>query len=283
MPTLSRDVLFRYHRFSLYNSPYTAHDSGCAIDLYPEPEENTAYSPIAGTVCETKAVRAPPRTYAPTHDHLLLIDTGETVARLLHIDPAVEPGDTVAVGEPLGTLVRAGFFDPWVDTHIHLEFRAPDANPYRASGSLPISVDVPLRPLSWDGTGRVVESKETYAVLDCPTHPDPGHCFVGVGPGSDAEGGVIDGGCPHYDGGGLLLDGSLEPSAQATTVSLNGTPVANADGRNVRWENIQIRANGTPIVGLSFFLARDSFGVKLICPDTSFQPDEHVTVTVQHV
>lgn len=284
MPTLSGDVLLGYHRFSLYNSPYTAHDRGCAIDLYPEPGETTAYSPVAGTVLDTQSVRAPPKEYAPDHDHLLLIDTGDLVARLLHVDPVVEPGASVAVGDPLGTLVRAGFFDPWVDNHIHLGFRSPDADPYRASGSLPIEVDVPLRALEWDATGHVVERGETYVVLDRPEHPDPGACFVGVGAGEKASvsPSVLDGGCPHYAGGGRLgVDGTVLDRA-TDNVALAGAHVGSVDGRDVQWNNVEIRANGTPITGLSFFLARDGFGVKLICPETSFEADEHVAVSVRH-
>ncbi|WP_204265583.1 hypothetical protein, partial [Enterobacter hormaechei] len=53
---------------------------------------------------------------------------------------ALAMGSVVAVGDDLGALVRAGFFAPWVPYHIHLGFRDPDANPYRASGSLPVDV-----------------------------------------------------------------------------------------------------------------------------------------------
>ncbi|RRJ28903.1 hypothetical protein [Halocatena pleomorpha] len=285
MPTLSGDVLGEYQRFSLYNSPYTAHDSGCAIDLYPEPDETIAHSPVAGTVFDTQRVRAPETASAAAHDHLLLLDTGASIARLLHVDPTVEPGDSVAVGDPIGTFVWTGFFDPWVDNHIHLGFRPSDADPYRASGSLSIEVDVPLRALAWDGTGRVVERGETYVVLDQPEHPDPGACFVGVATdvanGSSASSGVLDGGCPHYPGGGWL---AVDGAAQAGTtenVALAGTPIGRADGRDVQWDSIEITANGTPITGLSFFLARDSFGVKLICPNVRFDVGEHITVTVQ--
>lgn len=283
MPTLSGDVLLGYQRFSLYNSPYTAHDNGCAIDLYPEQSETTAHSPVAGTVLDTRRVRAPAKEYAPAHDHLLLIDTGDSVARLLHVDPALEPGESVAVGDPLGTFVRAGFFDPWVDNHIHLGFRPPDADPHRASGSLPIDVDVPLRSLQWDGTGQIAERGETYAVLDSPAHPDPGACFVGVGVDGDTHSPrVLDGGCPHYAGGGRLPVDSLKSVAATEDVSLAGATVGSADGQTVRWDDIEIRANGTPITGLSFFLARDGFGVKLICPHTDFESGEHIAIAIHH-
>ena len=86
MVTVPASTLANYRRFSLYNSPYAAHDHGCAIDLYPE--DNRGLSPVAGEVVDTRTVRVPDRPYAVAEDHLLLIDTGECVARVLHVDPA---------------------------------------------------------------------------------------------------------------------------------------------------------------------------------------------------
>lgn len=267
--TLGADVLGRYPRFSLYNSPYTAHDRGCALDLYPD-GDGTAPSPVAGTVRDTRTVDAPPKPYAGPHDHLILIETDEHVARVLHVDPAVEAGDDVAVGDSLGRLVRSGFFAPWVANHIHLGFREADANPYRASGSLPLTVDVDVRPCSWDGRGTVVETAETYAVLDAPAHPAPGEYFVGI----DGGNGVLDGGLPHYDGGGALggADGS---------VSVAGQRVGTATSRTVAWDDVTVLANDRPITGLSLFLAREPVGVKLVCPDQPFEVGEDVTVTIE--
>lgn len=282
MVTLSQDVLFQYKRFSLYNSPYVAHDNGSAIDLYPGVDDN-APSPVAGEVIDVQTVRAPPKEYAADHDHLILINTGEYIARLLHVDPAVEPGEHVAVGDSLGTLVRAGFFAPWVDNHIHLGFRCSDTDPYRASGSLAIDVDVPIEALPWDGTGRVVESSDTYAVLDAPTNLISGERFVGIA----CENGVLDGGCPHYDGGGLLRAGgdgdSMRPRSREE-VTLAGSCVGSANGRNVQWDDIEIRANGTQITGISLFLAQDlAFGAKLVCPDMTFEEEERVEVAIHSI
>lgn len=266
--TIPADVLFRYRQFSLYNSPYAAHDRGCAVDLYPE--SNVAPSPVAGEVVETRTVRAPRRPYASEHDHLVLIRTGDHVARILHVDPAVEPGDRIAVGDPLGELVRAGFFAPWVDNHVHLGFRARGANPYRAAGSLPVDISVAVEPLEWDGTGTVVESGDTYAVLDAPAHPAPGERFVGM---AADGGGVIDGGLPHYEHGGVL-DG------RDGAVALLGTVLGTATGRDVAWDGVRVLANGESIAGLSLFAARDTFGVKLVCPDRDFSVGDRVEVVI---
>jgi hypothetical protein len=272
--TIPRDVLFQYYRFSLYNSPFDAHDEGCAIDLYPDGER--APSPVAGEVLDTKTVRAPPKAYAAEHDHLILVDTGDTVARLLHVDPAVEPGETVTVGDDLGELVLAGFFAPWVPNHIHLGFRAPDTNPYRASGSLPVDVAVDVTPLSWDGTGTVAEAGETWVRLDEPAHPTPGESFVGIA--NDADGGdsgVLDGGLPHYSGGGLLGRDGTDAAALA------GQRVGTADGRTVAWDDLTVLANGEPITGIALFCGRERFGAKLVGEDIDLAVGDEVRVTVE--
>ncbi|SDK43735.1 hypothetical protein [Natronorubrum texcoconense] len=286
--TLPESLLGQYQRFSLYNSPYPAHDEGCAIDLYPgtlrDGRTTAAPSPVSGTVLETRAVRAPPKPYAPEHDYLILVDCdgpddlAGLTARILHVEPSVEAGEHVERGDSLGTLVRAGFFAPWVDNHLHVGVRGPDQNPHRASGSLPLEVGVEIRPLGWDGTGTVVATGETYAVLDAPTHPDPGETFVGV---RADGGGVLDGGLPHYDGGGVHgRGGALE--GDSTPVSLNGDRLGVARGRTIDWNDVVVTANGEPITGLSLFCARDAdFGAKLICPDTEFEAGEKVRVRVR--
>ncbi|WP_430503777.1 hypothetical protein [Haloparvum sp. PAK95] len=280
MITLPGDVVRRYPRFSLYNSPYPAHDSGHAIDLYPE--SNAGLSPVSGVVRDTRTVGCPDRPYAVNHDHLIILDVDDEwaneagvdrdlVARILHVDPVVESGDSVAVGDSLGPMIRSGFFGQWVDNHVHLGFRDADTNPYRASGSLPVGVDVDVRPLAWDGTGVVREVGETYALLDAPTHPEPTAAYAAIA----SDGGVpLDGGLAHYAGGGALggADG---------TVSLFGQALGEAESRNLAWNDVDVLANGTRITGLSLFASRDdAFGAKLVCPDEEFGVGEEVVVDV---
>lgn len=274
MVVVPAETLYRYRYFSLYNSPYPAHDSGAAIDLYPETE--TAPSPVAGEVVDTRTVRAPPKPYAAVHDHLILIDTGRHTVRILHVDPTVDAGDTVDVGTPLGTLVRSGFFAPWVENHIHLGFRPPDANPYRATGSLRITTDHPIIPVPWDGTGRVRETGDTYCLLDTPGHPNPGGAFAGIAAGTP-EPGVIDGGCPHYEGGGLLR------TEERTSETFVTRLIDRVDGRTIQWADVEIRANGTPVTGLSFAIHRDRLAAKLVSWDgIPARPGDPITVTLHH-
>lgn len=250
MVRLPGEVVARFERFSLYNSPYPAHDRGCAVDLYPGGV--SAPSPVAGEVVETRTVRCPPKAYAEDHDHLVVVDCGEHVARLLHVDPAVEVGDRIGVGDHLGTLVRSGFFGRWVDEHLHLGFRNPDQNPHRAAGSLRLDLDVEVAPLAWDGTGTVVETGPTHALLEGPAHPGSGFAAL-----ASDEGVPLDGGLVHYPGGGALcgFDGTL---------SLLGTAVGIATARNVAWADVAVLANGTRATGLSLFASRVAFGAKLV-------------------
>jgi hypothetical protein len=271
MPTLPAAVLERYRRFSLYNSPYVAHGRGRAIDLYPHPEQEDAVpSPVAGEVLDCTRVTAPPKPYAEEHDHLILVDTGDHVARTLHVDPAVEPGDRVAVGDVLGRTVRAGFFAPWVDDHVHLEFREHGSDYRRASGSLPLEVAVRPEGLAWDGRGRVREAGETYVVLDAPTHPAPDERWVAL---ADDDGHALDGGLVHYEGGGRY-----GPSGP---VSLLGQRVGEATGRHVAWDGVAVLANGEPVTGLSLFVARDHPGAKIVCPDHDFSEGDEIAVAIE--
>ncbi|MFC7224886.1 hypothetical protein ACFQKF_17430 [Halalkalicoccus sp. GCM10025322] len=284
--TLPDEVLSRYPRFSLYNSPYPAHDRGCAIDLYPGGEE--APSPVAGEVCETRTVRAPPKPYAPEHDHLILIaldesrssvrrtalcsEDAERVARVLHVDPAVEPGDRVEIGDPLGSMVRAGFFAPWVDDHVHLGFRPPDSNLHRASGSLPIEIESPVEPLAWDGVGEIRAVGETFVVLDSPAHPAPGERFAAIGDDSGET--ALDGGLPHYDGGGALA-GASGP------IELLGERIGDADGRDLEWDPVEVFANDEPITGISLFAGRTTAGAKLVHPGHGFSIGDRIEVRIE--
>ena len=268
MVLVSPDVLDRYERISLYNSPYPAHDAGCAIDLYPDTDE--AISPVAGTVLDTRTVRCPERPYAVSEDSLLLVDCGDHVARILHVDPGVEPGERVEIGDSLGSLVRSGFFARWVDDHVHLGFRRPEQNFERASGSLPIDLGVDISGIEWDGTGTVSDTGETYVRLDSPSYEGQGFAALA------SDGGIpLDGGVPHYTGGG-----ALKPTDEPLT--LLGTTVGELHGRTVEWHDVAVYVEEERATGLSLFASRSSIGVKLVFHEGhGFDVGDRVRVTVE--
>ncbi|MDZ7746461.1 MAG: hypothetical protein U5K28_08075 [Halobacteriales archaeon] len=271
MVTLPASVLARYERFSRYNSPYPAHDRGCAIDLYPGENGGSAPSPVAGEIIDTRAVRCPPQPYAVDTDHLILVDTGEYVARILHVDPTVETGDEVAVGDSLGRLVRSGFFGRWVDDHIHLGFRRTDANPYRASGSLPLDIDSAVAPLAWDGTGEIVETGPAYIRLDTPVVEEDADGFVAL---ASDEGIPLDGGLAHYTGVGTF-------DSPPRSLSLLGTEIATTSNNGLAWRDVAVTVDGTRATGLSLFASQVDFGVKVVFHEGhEFSVGESVTVAL---
>ena len=271
MVTMGPAALEPFPRVARYNSPYRAHRDGRAVDLYPGTA--TAPSPVAGTVVETRSTRAPSRPYAAAEDHLIVIDTGEALARILHVDPAVDQGTTVELGQSLGRLIRSGYFAPWVDNHVHLGFRAYGTDPVRASGSLPVELGVPIEPVRWDGTGTVREVGETYAMLDAPEHPGPGEGYAGI---ADDTGQVaLDGGIPHYETGGAYSTADVELDG----IALLGAEIPASAG-TVEWPDLTVRANGEAITGLSFVLGREALGAKLICPDVECAVGDQVGVEI---
>ncbi|CAI48942.1 peptidase M23 family protein [Natronomonas pharaonis DSM 2160] len=250
MVTLPAAALDPYERFSRYNSPYPAHDDGCAVDLYPA--RKTAYAPVSGEVRSIRTVQCPEKPYGTSVDHLVCVDCGDHIARLLHVDPAVEVGEHIEVGDRIGTLIRSGFFARWVDHHLHVGFRDHGQNIERASGSLPLTVDVPVEGVGWSGYGTVIEAGQTYVVLDAPGGNEEG--FVAL---TADDGTPLDGGLPHYDRGGAF-------GAFPKTVSLLGTEVGHEDGRGITWCDVEIRASGRAATGLSLFASRGSVSVKLV-------------------
>lgn len=283
--TLSREALAPFPRFSLANSPYPAHGDGRAVDLYPaERRRAVAPSPVAGEVVATHTVRCPSRPYAADRDHLVLVaTTGEatagappgTVARVLHVEPTVAPGDVVAVGEPLGRTVRSGYFAPWVADHLHLGFREPDGDLRRARGSLAVGVGVPVAPLSWDGTAEVVAVGDTYAVLGAPARDGRGYAAVGSEAGLPLDGGLV-----HYAGGRVVGSGALDGAAASGTVSLLGTPVGDREGRRVDWGDVAVLVDGEPVTGLSLAASRAGPVATLVARDHDLAVGDGVTVSL---
>jgi len=273
MVTLPESVVHQYDRFSLYNSPYPAHDAGCAVDLYPGGE--TAPSPVEGEVLGTRTVGCPSKPYAVAEDHLVLVDCGEVVARILHVDPAVQAGDRIEVGDRLGDPVRSGFFGQWVDDHVHLGFRGPDQNLRRATGSLPVDVDVAVDGIRWDGAGQVVETGATYARLDAPTHAGRGFGAIAGDDGTPLDGGLV-----HYAGGGVLAPADGE-------VSLLGTPIGRLEGRNLEWCDVAVWVRDAAgrrcrATGLSLFVSQVPFGAKLVFHEGhDLSVGDRVTVAVE--
>ena len=187
-------------RFSFFNSPYPAHHLYTGIDIYPDSKfGDTAPSPVMGKVTKIRRVKCPEGKMfeSSIYDYAILLQSLENPERwikILHVEPAVEVGETLEPGDDLGFLLRSGFFDFWTDPHIHVEVRKP-LDPLRARGGFKIERSIrinsaePVRELS----GTVIESKPEYSLVSLKDASNQG-----VTVELNGQTGLLDAGVPHY-------------------------------------------------------------------------------------
>jgi len=193
-------------RFSFFNSPYFAHRNFIGIDIYPNLKfGEIAPSPVSGRVIGVRKIGyfENKNFECSNKDYVILMESLENkkrIIKIIHVKPIVEIGETVTVGENLGSLIRSGFFDFWTDPHMHIEVKDP-SNPLRARGGYKIK-----RVMRMDGnnmektitlceslSGVVVESKSEYSLIAL------NHDFrYGLPVDLSGRVGFIDGGVPHY-------------------------------------------------------------------------------------
>lgn len=187
-------------RYAFYNSPYPAHRLDTGVDIYDDVEFGEhASSPIEGEIIQIRKVRAPKGRNFRDHGYdvvtlLRSFEEPKRIVKILHLEPSVQVGEEVEVGQELGSLIRSGYFGFSTAPHIHLEVR-DERDPLRARGGIrlyriaEVDQQVPLDELA----GVVVESTPQYTVLEISgvdRHGLP--CEV------DGIPGVLDGGIPYY-------------------------------------------------------------------------------------
>ena len=241
-------------RFAFFNSPYPAHYWGTGVDIYlEEPFAGLAPSPVEGEVVEVRRVKAPSGSgfKASSHDAVILVRNAsnpETVTKILHVEPSVEPGEAVEVGDCLGVTLRSGYFGRWTSPHLHLEVR-PVSSPLRVRGGVGLKrcLGIVGSPVS-KVEGRVVEVCSEYAWLD------PGVEAIGLVGEHGGEPLVFDGGIPYYKYFGV--HGELSSGG---FVELMGRRVAEVvdsytNFHKARWVGPRLAANGYPLLGISLTL-----------------------------
>ncbi len=195
-PSRSRGCVFRTNGFPSITLRFGSRPRS---RYRPLPGDERAPSPVSGEV-SIRDGSAPPKAYAAEHDHLISIDTGDTVARLLHVDPAVEPGERSLSGIRSVRWFARAFSRRGSRTTSMSASDALMQNLKRASGSLPVDVAADVTPVFWDGTGTVVDGGETWARLD-ERDLGPGWLACRT-PTSGGDGsGVLDGRAPYACGG----------------------------------------------------------------------------------
>ncbi|MBS7622603.1 hypothetical protein KEJ39_02865, partial [Candidatus Bathyarchaeota archaeon] len=185
------------------NSPYYAHRHLASVDLYPERGVEEAYSPVQGIVLETRRLKL-------TGDCVTLIETEKVgvCAKILHVEPEVEAGDSVYPGDTLGRFIWSPFFDPWTDPHMHVEVR-PSNDRLRARGGYELDPEPLMSRMRFECPSArsfmVEEVLDRYSLLR-PTSPIPAF----TSPLASTLNGtplVLEGGLPHYGHGAFWTCG----------------------------------------------------------------------------
>ena len=119
--------------YSFFASPYHAHREFGAVDIYQGRDfGGVSLSPVAGEVFKVMEFKSP-SLGKPLPEYLILIRSGDYLARIMHVEPSVREGDEIRVGDELGRFITNGYFFFWADADMHLEIRDMD-NYLRAKG-----------------------------------------------------------------------------------------------------------------------------------------------------
>ena len=239
-------------RYAFFNSPYPPHKLNSSVDLYPDDiYGGDALSPVDGGVILLRKVKAPNGHgfVAADHDSVIVVrnkDNPDTVTKMLHVDPLVQVGDTVKIGDVIGTTLRSGYYGVGTSAHIHTEIRKPD-DPIRARGGYKLRrvddrIGEPVSELS----GEVVHVQPEYTFIRLNSTSTG---LVGEVNGSSA---ILDGGIPYYRWMGAHLS---DPPAQGEITLLGktiGTITEVFDGScKADCADFSFSVDGTSILGLS--------------------------------
>ena len=185
-------------RYAFYNSPFPAHKENTGVDIYPSDGfGGMAYSPVDGEIQLIRRVKAPSgRGFtASDHDTVVVLenrDNPETVTKLLHIDPVIEAGDAVRVGDEIGYTLRSGYYGWGTSPHVHVEIRNPE-DPIRARGGYQLNlIDAVYGDPAEEIAGTVVHTQPEYSLIKLDSHSSG---LMGSINGVPA---IIEGGLPFY-------------------------------------------------------------------------------------
>ncbi len=231
-------------RFSFLKSPYAAHKTHSAVDIYYGDFGSRALSPVDGEVIDVRSFETPtPFKDWDSKEYVIAIRQDKHVIKILHVKPDVLPGDEVSKGECIGTFIHNGYFIFWNDPVMHVEVRKPD-DYIRASNNLQLEPKIEWRGLpackNIEFECRVEEINKRYAILSTP-HKTSGDVI-----GYAVDCGFLDGFIAYENGGffGIVKpNGFFHPA-----VSLEVTK-----------DNSEIKCSG-----VAFSLSFKERGIKLI-------------------
>lgn len=194
-------------RFSFLKSPYAAHKTHSAVDIYYGSFGSAAMSPVDGEIIEVSSFDTPtPFKGKDFTEYLIAVRQGKYVIKILHVKPLVSEGENISKGDAIGTFIKNGYFIFWNDAVMHVEVREPD-DYRRASNYLHLTPEIKWSGLSSSKTleleCRVEEVHKNYSILSSDHHA------CGDVRGFSIDGGFIDGYLPLEEDDGFF--GIIKP------------------------------------------------------------------------
>ncbi|MFX1356956.1 MAG: M23 family metallopeptidase [Promethearchaeota archaeon] len=286
----------RDSHYSIGTSPYYAHQHGLAIDVYQNfsLENYEVMSPISGTVIKIKTLKAPKPKFKQGTDkeYLILISNiyhSKTVYKILHVNPKIQEGEKVNVGDIIGKTIRNGYFAYWSSPHLHLELKTfKDA--YRAKGGKVFSLATRNSNLKILGEYKnnpeliPVKIKQIFPEFILAQFPnymynyiDP---FYGVSCNCNDINCLIDGGIPIYKNG-IIFFPHVPILESKNIIYLNKHRIGELRGihknfGSVLFDQVVFLLNGEKIRGISLFMAGFIPLIKIIPEKINeflFEPD----------
>ena len=159
-------------RFSFLKSPYAAHKTHSAVDIYYADFGGEALSPVDGEVIDIQNFDTPtPFKDRDFTEYVLAIRQNKHVVKILHVKPDVSQGDAISKGDKLGTFIHNGYYTFWNDPAMHVEVRK-QGDYLRASNNLELMPNIEWNELpsgrNIEFECRVEEINKKYALLFAP-------------------------------------------------------------------------------------------------------------------
>lgn len=276
-------------KYAFYNSPYTAHRLSNGIDVYPDGEfGGMAPSPVTGEIALVRRVRCPRgrRFKDQGYDVVTVLRSSENpkiAIKLLHIDPIVVPGETVELGQEIGTMLRSGYFGAGTSPHVHVEVREL-SDPLRVRGGYAMKRihDIGDATILEELNGTVMKCVPEFSIIKLE-----GVAACGLPADIGGASGILDGGIPYYGWLGAHFYG--DPPA-GEIIDLIGRPIADIRTLNENTcladcRDFGVKVDGTKILGLSLRISpRRGTEVKLIpykLGELDLSEGDNVKITIE--
>ncbi len=214
-------------KFSFLKSPYAAHKSFSAVDIYYGNFGSDALSPVNGEIIDTQCFNTPtPFKDRDSKEYVIAIRQRGYVIKILHVKPEISIGEKISKGERIGTFIKNGYFIFWNDPAMHVEVRK-QGNYLRAANNLRLTPSIKWSRLPLSMTLElecgVKEVNKRYTLL-CSSYQKCG----------DISGFAIDGG--FLDGyiasnseddffGVIKPQGYFHPEVSALEIAAGGSEI----------------------------------------------------------